>query len=132
MRVQVSLWFAAVAAAGVAFAGAEGDAAHGASLYKTYCASCHGVAGKGDGPLADRLRYAPSDLTRLAKRAGGKFPSAKVYTVIDGRKAVKGHGGDDMPVWGDAFKASEERYDESAVRQRIAALVRHLELIQEK
>lgn len=33
--------------------------AHGASLYSTQCASCHGVSGHGDGPLAANLEPKP-------------------------------------------------------------------------
>src|SRR5437867_13052073 len=81
--------------------GTSGDA-----LFKTYCGSCHGKSAKGDGPLADALRFRPADLTLIAKRNGGKFDADKVYRMIDGRESVKGHGGTDMPVWGDAFKRS--------------------------
>jgi copper transport protein len=35
----------------------------GHTLYLTHCASCHGVAGKGDGPAGRSLNPAPSDLT---------------------------------------------------------------------
>ena len=109
-------------------AGAEG----GRSLFKTYCASCHGTAAKGDGPLADQLRFRPPDLTLIAKRNGGKFEPAKVEKIIDGREPVKGHGGPDMPVWGDAFKGASEGYSEAAVKERIKALVDYLEMIQAK
>lgn len=34
----------------------------GAAVYKKYCAFCHGVAGKGDGPLAPKDAM-PADLT---------------------------------------------------------------------
>jgi len=106
--------------------------ADGASLFKTYCASCHGKAAKGDGPLAEHLRFRPPDLTLIAKRNGGKFDADKVYSIIDGREPVKGHGGTDMPVWGDAFKRSGEGYSEKAVKERIEALVEHLRSVQAK
>jgi mono/diheme cytochrome c family protein len=109
------------------FSGTSGDA-----LFKTYCASCHGKSAKGDGPLAESLRYRPADLTLIAKRSGGKFDSEKVYRIIDGRVPVKGHGGTDMPVWGDAFKRSVEGYSEKAVKARIQALVDYLKSIQAK
>ena len=48
-----------------------------------------------------------------------KFDADKVYRMIDGRESVKGHGGTDMPVWGDAFKRSVEGYSEKAVKARI-------------
>jgi putative copper export protein/mono/diheme cytochrome c family protein len=37
--------------------------AAGAGLYPVYCASCHGAAGKGDGPDAKELAIPPADLT---------------------------------------------------------------------
>jgi mono/diheme cytochrome c family protein len=46
-------------AAPAASAGGGGDAA-GAKLYATYCASCHGPRGDGDGPLAANLDPKPA------------------------------------------------------------------------
>src|SRR5262245_32348762 len=86
--------------------------ATGGEVFKSYCGSCHGTAAHGDGPLADALRFKPADLTRIAKRNGGKFDSDKVFRIIDGRQGVKGHGGTDMPVWGDAFKQSSTGYSD--------------------
>jgi mono/diheme cytochrome c family protein len=108
------------------------DAYSGSSLFRTYCSSCHGLAGKGDGPIADRLRVRPPDLTLIARRDRGKWDADKVARIIDGRDPVKGHGGADMPVWGDAFKSSREGYDEESVKARVRALVEHLEGIQER
>lgn len=104
----------------------------GDSVYKTYCATCHGKGGTGDGPLSGQLRHAPPDLTLLAKRNGGRFDAASVHRMIDGRKPLKGHGGPDMPVWGDAFRRSSEGYSEKAVKKRIDALVAHLKSLQQK
>src|SRR5690349_12302765 len=69
----------------------------GDGLFKTYCTSCHGQGGKGDGPLAANLRLAPADLTRLAKRSHGKFDAGRVRRIIDGRERVASHGSSDMP-----------------------------------
>ena len=102
----------------------------GGSIYHTYCASCHGKEAKGDGPLADNLRIRPPDLTLLAKRNKGEFDADEVYRIIDGREPVKGHGGPDMPVWGDAFRQSHDGYSEQAVKARIDAIVQHLKSIQ--
>jgi mono/diheme cytochrome c family protein len=104
----------------------------GSSVYKTYCEVCHGHFGQGDGPLADSLRSRPSDLTALARKNGGVFPREQVERTVDGRKPVKGHGGADMPVWGDAFKNVRERYDEAAIKAKIKAVVDHLETLQVK
>jgi mono/diheme cytochrome c family protein len=102
----------------------------GPEVYRTYCATCHGLSARGDGPLATRLRFAPPDLTLLAKRNGGRFDDDQVHRVIDGRRPVKGHGGPDMPVWGDAFRRSSEGYSEEAVKARIDSLVAHLKSLQ--
>jgi mono/diheme cytochrome c family protein len=104
----------------------------GDGVFKIYCAVCHGKEAKGDGPLAGSLRFAPVDLTLLAKRNGGVYPSEMVFRIIDGRKPVKGHGGPDMPTWGDAFKASADGYTEERVKAKIDALVEFLKSIQVK
>jgi mono/diheme cytochrome c family protein len=103
---------------------------HGSTLYGTYCASCHGRSARGDGPLADVMRRRPPDLTEIAKRNNGVFPKEIIFKVIDGRQPVRGHGGPDMPVWGDAFKRSIDVGGEDAVKNRIQAIVDYLEMIQ--
>jgi mono/diheme cytochrome c family protein len=105
-------------------------APHGSYLYRTYCASCHGETARGDGPLADSMRRRPPNLTEFAKRNGGTFSKDLVYKIIDGRERVSGHGGPDMPVWGDSFQRSLEVRDDKAVAARIQALVDYLETIQ--
>ena len=104
----------------------------GPALYKGYCSSCHGSSAKGDGPIAHALRYEPADLTRIASRTEGRFEREKVHRMIDGRDPVKGHGGPDMPLWGDAFKRSGSGYSDQAVARRIDLLVEYLEGLQEK
>ena len=104
----------------------------GPALYKGYCSSCHGPSAKGDGPIAHALRFQPADLTQIAKRAQGRFEPDKVHRMIDGRDPVKGHGGNDMPLWGDAFRRSGSGYSEKAVSDRIDLLVEYLEGLQEK
>ena len=68
----------------------------------------------------------------IAKHSGGKFDAEKVHRIIDGRSSVRGHGGTDMPVWGDAFKHSGQGYGEEAVKERIQAIVDYLASIQVK
>ena len=129
---SVASILAAGAAAGQETKEAFSAGTSGAAVYKTYCAVCHGVEAKGDGPLAANLRHAPPDLTTLAKRSGGKFDAVRVHRMIDGRDPVTGHGGPDMPIWGDAFKRSSEGHSEKAVKERIDALVGHLKSLQRK
>ena len=108
---------------------AAGD--EGSRLFRTYCASCHGTDARGVGPLPDRLRHVPPDLTRFAARNGGVFPAERVRRIIDGRD-VASHGDRDMPVWGDAFKRTRDGRTEAEVKLRIDAIVKYLEAIQER
>jgi hypothetical protein len=82
--------------------------------------------------LAEALRRRPPNLTEILTRNKGVFPKEKVYRIIDGREKVPGHGGPDMPVWGDAFLRSTESPTEEMVRQRIQSLVEFLESIQKR
>jgi nucleotide-binding universal stress UspA family protein/mono/diheme cytochrome c family protein len=102
----------------------------GAETFRTYCATCHGASARGDGPLAASMRRKPANLTEIAKRNGGAFPSELIFKVIDGRQPVRGHGGPDMPAWGDAFSRSREAGDDERVKSVIQALVAYLEGIQ--
>jgi mono/diheme cytochrome c family protein len=103
----------------------------GSGLFSTYCVVCHGADGKGTGPLADSLKRRPADLTLLAKTNGGTYPREMVAKIVDGREGVKGHGGGDMPVWGDAFERSADAGPQ-AVKDRIEALVEYLSTMQAK
>jgi mono/diheme cytochrome c family protein len=78
-------------------------AAAGREEYLQFCASCHGTDGRGNGPIAEDLRVAPSDLTQISSRRDGVFPHAMIAEFIDGRRRVRAHGPGDMPVWGHQF-----------------------------
>jgi nucleotide-binding universal stress UspA family protein len=93
--------------------------ATGGEVYRTYCASCHGVTARGDGPVASEMNRKPSNLTEMAKRNGGQFPSELVFKTIDGRQPVRGHGGPGMPVWGDVFIRSRDAGDAERARALI-------------
>lgn len=56
----------------------------GRTAYMENCASCHGPGGMGDGPAARGLAVAPPDLTMIASRNGGVFPTNQVMSTIDG------------------------------------------------
>jgi mono/diheme cytochrome c family protein len=79
------------------------SAQRGKELYSEYCASCHGVSGKGDGPAASALKISPADLTALAARNNGQFPSLRVMQAIKAGPSVPAHGSRIMPVWGPIF-----------------------------
>ena len=81
--------------------------------------------------MASAMKITPADLTTIAKRNSGKFPSDTVFRLIDGRNPAKGHGGA-MPVWGDTFLRAQGGASPDVVRARIEALVRYLETIQQR
>jgi mono/diheme cytochrome c family protein len=80
----------------------------GGDLFLRYCASCHGVDAKGNGPIAGSLTTPPADLTTLARRSGGRFDEGAVMAAIDGRRLVAAHGSREMPVWGAIFEEERE------------------------
>jgi mono/diheme cytochrome c family protein len=94
----------------------------GMEMYQSFCASCHGVAGKGDGPVAPLVKVGVPDLTRIAQRDGGEFPTEDVKRTIDGRFDRAAHGARDMPVWGWQFYNSTAMNDPSE-RARVDALI---------
>jgi mono/diheme cytochrome c family protein len=103
----------------------------GGDLFGFYCASCHGREGKGNGPVASALTRRPPDLTTLAKRNGGRFPTDRVERFVTGdRDPTVAHGSVDMPVWGPIFQAlaPQDRMN----RIRIENVVGFIESIQAK
>jgi mono/diheme cytochrome c family protein len=118
----------------------------GSDEYRISCMSCHGVGGRGDGPLAKFLTVKPTDLTSLSVNNGGQYPNLKagqypflrVYQIIDGRAAVEVHGERAMPVWGNRYlseqpvgKSSYGGEYEKMVRGRILELVYYIQSIQQ-
>ena len=101
---------------------------NGPDLFRAYCASCHGMDAKGDGPAAAALKTKPADLTLLSKRNGGQFPEARVRKVISGDDVLAAHGSREMPIWGPIFHQIEEDIDRGHVRME--NLVKYLESIQ--
>lgn len=79
----------------------------GAELYARFCASCHGAAGRGDGPVADSFKVEVPDLTLIARRAQGLYPRDRIEKIIDGRYIIGAHGTRTMPVWGEDFSRLE-------------------------
>jgi mono/diheme cytochrome c family protein len=100
----------------------------GPDLFRAYCASCHGVDAKGNGPAAAALKVKVPDLTLLARRNGGTFPATLVRNMILGDNTIVAHGSREMPVWGPIFHQVEEDVDRGNVR--IANLVQYLASIQ--
>jgi mono/diheme cytochrome c family protein len=110
--------------------------AKGRVTYRVYCINCHGPKGAGDGTLSEMLSTKPADLTQLKAENDGKYPADKVRDIIDGRKGVRGHGSQEMPIWGDVFQTSSlepsgsDETAEERARRKVHELVLYLESIQ--
>jgi mono/diheme cytochrome c family protein len=88
----------------------------GAKIYRNYCASCHGVSGNGDGPVAPALKTKVPPLNTLSRRNHDTFPTARVQKIIAGDGDHAAHGSRDMPVWGPVFHQIENDQDWGNVR----------------
>ncbi len=110
------------------------DAAdRGRAEFVRSCASCHGVDGRGGGPVAAVLRSPPPDLTTLAVRATGRFPRERVIAVMTGDMPEAAHGTREMPVWSDRFGEAGDGASVAAslyARERMEAIVTYLASIQ--
>ena len=100
----------------------------GKTEYQSSCAACHGINGKGNGPVSKELKTAPTDLTVLAKNNNGVFPYDMVYETIDGRHTISSHGTREMPIWGYRFGPPQA----FRFKNRILAVIDYLKRIQEK
>lgn len=145
MKPSLFWIFAALSSGFIGCASAE-DIDLGQLEYQSNCAACHGVTGKGDGPVSREMKVQPANLTLLAKNNNGVFPFNGVYRLIDGRDVPASHGTREMPIWGYRFTPSKH-YDlkflddyiyapplspEAAVHMRILAVIDYLNRIQEK
>ncbi len=102
--------------------------------YRSSCAACHGMDGKGDGPVSVELKSRPTDLTLLAKNNNGVFPVGMLNEVIDGTRQSRAHGNREMPVWGLRYVFNSEmarKYLNLPYEPR-AAIFDYLSRIQEK
>jgi hypothetical protein len=108
---------------------------YGEAEYLNSCAVCHGKEAHGDGPLAEILIKQPTDLTKLSANNKGVFPYWRVFSSIDGRFVVRGHGDREMPVWGRAFYANDQKKlgpigGEAIAEERIHALTEYIQTLQ--
>ena len=121
---------AAIAAGSSVVRTQERENNSGSYLFRTFCVSCHGADGKGQGPAADTLTRPVPDLTLLANEAGGVFPRERVRAVLEGTRPVPSHTGSAMPRWNAVFTTLER--DGQAARKRLVALVDHIESLQQR
>jgi mono/diheme cytochrome c family protein len=102
----------------------------GARIFQNYCASCHGVNGNGDGPVAPALKAKVPLLTTLAQRNGGMFPADRLRRIIAGDDVSATHGSREMPIWGPIFHQVE--YDQDLGYVRLQNVTEYLNTIQQK
>lgn len=102
--------------------------------YVNYCASCHGVGGEGNGPMASTLKTTPTNLTMLTKDNSGAFPYLKLRKIIDGSYTegkLRSHSSSDMPIWGDAFRREALGKDKyTAAQARIMNILDYIAMFQ--
>ena len=118
----------------LALAGCVEEPIDGRTAFMENCASCHGVDGKGDGPMARGLATAPPDLTLIAARNGGVFPTNQVMSTIDGLDRGE-HFSAAMPEFGagdmGATVIVEEDGIGTPIPMQLLALAEYLESIQQ-
>lgn len=104
----------------------------GQDLYRRFCAACHGLEGRGDGPVAGSFKVEVPDLTLIARRAGGDFPRERIARIVDGRHIFGAHGTRTMPVWGEDFSKVDlgDPNAEQATRLLIERLVDYVAQLQ--
>jgi mono/diheme cytochrome c family protein len=103
----------------------------GSEMYAKYCAACHGMGGRGDGPAAPAFNSRPTNLTLLSRSHGGKYPRMLVVSTLQQSKHIEAHGNAQMPVWSDAFRRLDSMNPGTA-RLRINNLTNHIESLQVK
>lgn len=113
------------------------DPAVGQEEFRNHCAACHGLTGRGDGPIGPLLKTPAPNLALISERNGGKFPFQKVYEIIDGSSVLAAHGSRDMPLWGDRYMkdakpVTPDQADitRQQVEQRILSLVYYIGTLQ--
>ncbi|MGB9029892.1 MAG: cytochrome c [Acidobacteriaceae bacterium] len=108
--------------------------ASGKQMYTTYCATCHGVDGKGNGPAAAALKDHPTNLVQLTRDNGGKFPDTHIYSILQFGMENPAHGSVDMPIWGPALRSLDKGSSSPNMQehQRLANLTNYLKSIQQQ
>ncbi|MGA3049097.1 MAG: cytochrome c [Terracidiphilus sp.] len=107
------------------------QASNGKQMYVNYCAPCHGVDGRGRGPVASALRTPPPDLTLMTKSNHGKFPDTHIVTVLQDGSDTPSHGTVEMPVWGPILGKMNLSNPQDRLL-RVSNLSHYLESIQAK
>lgn len=108
----------------------KSDPSSGKQMFQDYCAACHGINGKGDGPAVEFLKAPPPDLTTMAKRRNEKSVTQHVASILRFGPEGKEHGTLSMPVWGRLFRSPN--LGEHTATMRINNLSDYVDSIQQK
>ena len=111
----------------------DSDDVIGKKYFVTYCASCHGSSGKGDGPIVNFLKRKPVDLTQLTRNNNNSFPFDRIWGVFDGTYVFAEHGSSEMPIWGYKFirETQEENEPNTVAKAKALDIILYLQVIQE-
>jgi mono/diheme cytochrome c family protein len=110
---------------------AKASADDGKAMYGNYCAPCHGVDGKGNGPISSSLKRTPTNLTQLSKNNGGVFPEFHVIGVLGHGTSASGHDQSGMPAWAPTLGKIDQNNKLDAPL-RISNLTKYVETLQTK
>jgi len=103
-RISIlALSFIGLAIGGPSFGRAQ-SAAEGEKLYMTYCSSCHGDKGRGDGAAGKALPVKPADHTD--GKVMNSFSDDFLMAIISKGGAAVGKSSF-MPAWGGVLKDNQ-------------------------
>lgn len=105
------------------------DPTSGAQMYQSYCASCHGAQGKGNGPAVEFLQTPAPDLTKLSLMNGGEYPEARVFAKLRHSSPSGSEASLTMPDWDRLFRNLHS--NQSQVNLREYNLTTYIQSLQE-
>ncbi len=108
------------------------QADNGKQMFVSYCAPCHGMDGRGQGPVASALQTKPTDLTVLSQNNHGEYPAEHVAAVLRFGVENAAHGSKQMPIWGPVFYRMDHKMGStSAQALRIRNVVGYIKTLQQ-
>lgn len=94
----------------------------GQKMYEQYCAVCHGLNGRGNGPAAPGVAAPPMDLVDV--------PRSRIRNVLDDNIAWRVHEKAGMPYWYDSFRWLDKGDSAGLSDMRVTALVSYVKRLQ--